>query len=347
MKFLKDLDFKNKRVLLRTDYNVPMKSGLIIDDQRIRASIETINYILSKPKSRIVIVSHLGRPDGKRVREMSLRPITDVLSKHLKREVTFIEGVIEPEYQKIIRSIPEGSVALLENIRFYPQEELNDEDFAIELCRNFGIYVNDAFSVCHRAHASVVGPPKFKPSCIGINLEKEIYILSQALSPKKRPAVAIVGGVKVETKLPLIQNLSKIYDVVLIGGTLGIEAQKKGFEFDQNVIVPEDYLGNMLDIGPVTMEKYDKIIRAGSFIIWNGAMGKFEETQFARGTETIMKAIVEADAVKIAGGGETVEAINQYNLQDKFDFISTGGAAMLDFLAGKVLPGIKALEESS
>ena len=346
MKFLKNIDFKNKRVLMRVDYNVPLENGEIKDDLRIRLTIPTINFILRQPKSKIMLISHLGRPDGKFEKEFSLEPIARRLEELLKKEIKFIKDFKSEEADAEIRNLSDGEVALGENLRFYPEEEKNDERFAIDLCHHFGVFVNDAFSASHRAHASVAQIPRFKPSCAGLLLEKEIAELGKALSPSRRPALAIIGGAKIETKLPVIENLAKSYDAVLVGGKIAVEVKEKQIVFPSNVVVAEDFAQNDFDIGPKTIDKYKLAISAASFLVWNGPMGKFEEEKYKSGTKAIYDAVVEADAYKIAGGGETIEFINLEKGSEKFDFISSGGGAMLEFLSGIILPGIEALENS-
>jgi phosphoglycerate kinase len=344
MKYIKDLDFKNKRVLIRVDYNVPLKHGEIIDDSRIKLTVPTIEFILSRTKSKIMMVSHLGRPDGKNVEEFSLFPIATRLGELLKKEIRFIKDLKSEEAQAEIRNLKDGEIALGENLRFYPEEESNDEQFAINLCHNFGVFVNDAFSASHRAHASVAQIPRFKPSCAGLLLEKEIAELKNALNPPRRPALAIIGGAKIETKLPAIENMAKVYDVVLVGGKIAIEAKEKQTNFPSNVIIAEDFVEGNFDIGPKTIEKYKQAISAASFLVWNGPMGKFEDEKYRAGTKAVYDAAVEADAYRIAGGGETIEFINSEMGLEKFNFVSSGGGAMLEFLSGKKLPGIEALD---
>jgi len=344
MKFLKDIDFKNKRVLLRTDYNVPIEDGEIIDDWRIRISLPTIEHILKQDKSKIVIISHLGRPEGKIEPKYSLEPVSKKLGELLGKEIVFIKNLLAEDGDEIVQSLDDGKIALAENLRFYPGEVAGDEKFAVDICHHFGVYVNDAFSASHRAHSSLSQIPRFKPSCAGPLMEKEISELSAALKPSKRPAIALIGGAKIETKLPVIENLAKNYDAVLVGGKIAIEARSKNIKFSENVVLPEDYIDESLDIGPKTAEKYKLAISSASFIVWNGPMGKFEEEKYAAGTKVILAAIAESDAYKIAGGGETLEAIHINNAAEKFNFLSSGGGAMLEFLEGKRLPGIEALE---
>jgi phosphoglycerate kinase len=346
MKYLKDVDFKNKRVLLRTDFNVPLENGKILDDFRIHESLPTIEHILKQDKSKIVILSHLGRPEGKIDSQYSLEPVAKKLEELLKREIIFIKDILSPEGDEIIQSLEGGQVALAENLRFWPQEEEGDEKFAIDLCHHFGVFVNDAFSDSHRAHASISQIPRFKPSCAGLLMQKEIEELSKALKPSKRPAIVVIGGAKIETKMPVIENMAGNYDAVLVGGRIAVEVQGQSLKFSENVILPEDYVDETLDIGPKTAEKYRMAISSASFVVWNGPMGKFEDEKYAAGSKAILDAICESDAWKIAGGGETVEFIDKQKQADKFDFISSGGGAMLEFLAGDKLPGIEALENS-
>ena len=346
MKYLKDVDFKNKRVLLRTDYNVPLENGQILEDFRLRQSLPTIEHILKQDKSKIVIISHLGRPEGKTDPQYSLEPVAKKLGELLGREIIFIKDILSKEGDGAIQSLESGQIALAQNLRFYPQEEAGDEKFAIDICHHFGVFVNDAFSASHRAHASISEIPKFKPSCAGLLMEKEIEELSKALKPSKRPAIAIIGGAKIETKMPVIENMAGAYDAILVGGRIAVEAQEQKQKFSENVILPEDYVDETLDIGPKTAEKYGMAISSASFLVWNGPMGKFEDEKYVAGSKAVLDALSGSDAWKIAGGGETLEFINKYNMADKFDFLSSGGGAMLEFLSGKKLPGIEALENS-
>lgn len=346
MKFLKDIDFKNKRVLLRTDYNVPIENGKILDDWRIKISLPTIDHILKQEKSKIVIISHLGRPEGKFNPQFSLKTVAKKLGELLEKNIIFINDILSREGDKTIQSLDAGQIAMAENLRFWPQEEAGEENFAIDICHHFGVYVNDAFSASHRAHASISQIPRFKPTCAGFLMEKEIQELLKALTPPKRPSIAIIGGAKIETKLPVIENLARNYDAILVGGKIAVEAKEKNIKFNNNVILPEDFTEDTLDIGPKTAEKYSLAISSASFLVWNGPMGKFEDEKHSSGTKTILDAISKADAYKIAGGGETLEFIHKNNAAEKFDFLSSGGGAMLEFLAGKKLPGIEALENN-
>ncbi|MFA6285637.1 MAG: phosphoglycerate kinase, partial [Parcubacteria group bacterium] len=249
MKYLKDIDFKNKRVLLRTDFNVPLENGQILDDFRIRESLPTIEHILKQDKSKIVIISHLGRPEGKPDQQYSLEPVAKKLGKLIGKEIIFIKDILSKEGDEAAQSLESGQIALAENLRFYPEEESGDEKFAIDLCHHFGVYVNDAFSASHRAHASISQIPHFKPSCAGLLMEKEIQELSKALTPSKRPSIAIIGGAKIETEMPVIEYMARTYDAVLIGGRIAVEAQNQKLKFSENVVLPEDYVDGSLDIG--------------------------------------------------------------------------------------------------
>ncbi len=329
MKYLHDIDFKNKRVLLRTDYNVPLENGKILDDWRIQISLPTIEYILKQENSKIVIISHLGRPEGKFDSQLSLEPVAKKLEELLGKEIIFIKDILSSEGDEIIQSLESGQIALAENLRFYPGEEAGDEKFAIDICHHFGVFVNDAFSDSHRAHASIFKIPQSKPSCAGLLMQKEVSELSKALQPSKRPAIAIIGGAKIETKMPVIENLASIYDAVLVGGKIAVEAKEQSVKFEANVILPEDYIDETFDIGKKTSEKYALAISSASFLVWNGPMGKFEEGKYSKGTKDVLEAIVGADAWKIAGGGETLEFIHKNEKADKFDFLSSGGGAML------------------
>jgi len=347
MKYLKDIDFKNKRVLLRTDYNVPLESGQILDDFRIRESLPTIEHILKQDKSKILIISHLGRPEGKIDPQYSLEPIAKKLGELLKKEIIFIKDILSKEGDEMIQSLESGQIALAQNLRFYPQEEAGDEKFAIDICHHFGVFVNDAFSATHRAHASISLVPRFKPSCAGLLMQKEIEELSKALKPSRRPSIAVIGGAKIETKMPVIENMARTYDAVLVGGRIAVEAQEQKLKFSENVVLPEDYVDETLDIGPKTAKKYEMAISSASFLVWNGPMGKFEDEKYAAGSRAVLDALSGSGAWKIAGGGETLELIHKYNRASKFDFLSSGGGAMLEFLSGTKLPGIEALENSN
>jgi 3-phosphoglycerate kinase len=387
VKSIKDIDLKNKKIFLRVDYNVPLKKGKILDDSRIKASLETINYLLNYPDT-IFIASHLGRPQGKKNAEFSLSPIADHLAKLLNREVKFLDDCVGEKILKAKREAKVGEIYLLENLRFYEEEEKNDLNFAQELAKEIDVYVNDAFSACHRAHASIVGITQFiKEKGAGFQLLKEVENLRRVFEQPQKPVVLIIGGAKISDKLGVIKNLLPKVDKVLLGGgvvftifkALNYEIGKSLYEEtflkegaalakEEKIVLPfdvliaseisenahyyntpvtemrKDYYG--VDIGKETIAHYVKIISEAKTIIFCGPLGIFEIEPFACGTREIIKAIAlatEKGAFSLAGGGDTVSAINKFNLADKFSFLSMAGGATLEFLEGKELPGLKAL----
>ena len=339
IKALKNFELENinetgTRVLVRTDFNVPF---------RVQQTIPTIKYLIKK-KAKIILISHFGRPDGGELK-FSLKPIVQKLEKMLKKKVVFVNDCLGKKVEKEIEKLKPGQIILLENLRFYKEEKENDKNFAKKLSKLADVYVNDAFSASHRAHASIVGVPQFLPSAAGFLLEKEIKILTDLMKKPKRPLVVIIGGAKIETKVKVINKISALADFVLIGGLIEKEIKEKKiiFSYPKKIIKPINEAEER-DIGPKTIKLFrDKINRAET-IFWNGPLGQIEKKEFSKGTEEIVKAIIKSKAFSIAGGGETVEFINQLGLMKKFDHLSTGGGAMLEFLAGEELPGIKALK---
>lgn len=302
MKFLRDFDFKNKKVLVRCDFNVPLsKKGEILDDFKIKQTLPTIEYLI-KAGAEVILMSHLAGG-------ANLKPVEERLAELLGRQVT-----------------------LLENLRFNKGEEKNDDNFARELVKLGDIYINDAFAVCHREHASIVGVPKYLPSGAGLLLEKEIKTLKQLMENPQKPLVAIIGGAKAETKVKIVEKLLKVADFVLVGGLLNKEIKGK--------IIGA---GEGLDIPEADLKIFKGKIAEAKTIFWNGPLGRIEEEQFSKGTKEIAEAIIKSGAFSIVGGGETVEFINKLGSIDKFSYVSTGGGAMMAFLAGEKLPGLKAL----
>ncbi len=387
IKSIEKVEIKNKRVLVRVDFNVPLKGNKILDDFKITRALPTIEFLL-KNNNQVVLVSHLGRPEGKRVSSMSLAPVAKYLSQKLKPyKVVFIKDKISIKLKNTINKT-ESAVVLLENIRYEKGEDANDLSLAKTLASYADVSVNEAFAACHRAMASMVAITKFLPSYAGLNLAREYKYLTSSLTPQK-PAIAIIGGAKIETKINFIKKLSKIYDAVLIGGGLantllaaqGYQVGASLYDKDylrlaksllkiKNVVIPLDVAvtdakfknvrfvevakdkelcsasEKILDIGPKTMKHYSDFIRAAKFIVWNGPMGLFEEKKFRHGTLVVAKMIgarAKGRAVGIAGGGETLYAIDMSKMGKYYDFISSGGGAMLEFMEGKVLPGIKPL----
>lgn len=373
MKSIKDIEnLKGKKVLVRVDFNVPMQDDKILDDFRIKASLPTI-LSLQKKGAIVILMAHIG-DDGKK----SLKPVSLKLKK-LVTNFNFIESAIfSDETKKIINNLKNGDVVLLENIRQEIGEKKNSPSFARGLSRFGDIYVNDAFSVSHRAHASVVGITKYLPGYAGLQLIDEINSLSKAFNPK-HPFLFILGGSKFETKIPLIKKFLREADHVFIGGALandffkgmGYEVGKslvsdgivqvKSFFKNKNLILPTDVVlacdgksrtakpdsvssdESIVDIGKDSVEKLKELIEKSQFILWNGPLGKYE-SGFGSSTENVLKIIAKSSATSIVGGGDTVSLITKLKLGDKITFVSTGGGATLDFLAKGTLPGIKALK---
>jgi phosphoglycerate kinase len=345
MKNVKDINFSEKKVIIRCDFNVPIENGKIIEDQRIEESLKTINYILEQKPGLLLIISHLGRPKGKNVPELSLEPIQRRLAELVQREVFLIKTLDE------LAKTREGNseqIYLLENIRFWAEEEDADDDFARKITEGFDVYVSEAFSASHRDHSSISRVPEFvEEKCAGILFKNELDQFMKIKNPQNHPAVAIVGGAKIETKLPVIKNLEKNYEHILVGGIIANEALDQGLEFGEKVLLPTDFKPDeksRLDIGPKTIDEFKEKIKEAKTIVWNGPLGKFEDEEYAIGTKEIIDAIVSSKATyKLAGGGESIEAIKKFSDFSKFDYVSMSGGAMLEFLAGKELPGISAL----
>lgn len=347
MHSIKNIDVKNKRVLVRVDFNVAMdKRNRIIDSFRIKESLPTIQY-LRKKGAKVILMSHLGRPDPGSLndrKKFSLKFIASYMKKKFKLNVIFIKDCVGDMVESQVEKMKNGDVALLENVRLYKEEENNGLEFSKKLSRLANIYVNDAFGASHRAHASHVGITKFLPSYPGFLLEKEIEILSRIIKNPPKPAVAIVGGVKLETKLPLIKSLAKKYDYILVGGKIGLELKTT----NKKIILPIDYRDkNKYDIGDKTVVYFKEIIKKAKTIVWNGPMGMFEDKRFEKGTKEIGQAVANSKAFKVAGGGDTIAVLDTYRLFHAMDFVSTGGGAMLEFLSGKKLAGIEALKKNN
>ncbi len=387
MRSIKEAGVSGRRVLVRVDFNVPLKNGKITDDKRIRAVLPTIEF-LRKKAAKVILISHLGRPDGKVVDELRLEPIAEHLSRLLKYPVHYLPDCIGAEAEDVVRGLHEGDVLLLENLRFYPEEEANDEMFAQKLAALADVYVNDAFGVSHRAHASVHAITKFLPSYAGFLLQKEVEILSNLLKNPKRPFLAVMGGAKVSDKIGVIENLLKKVDAILIGGAmmftfyraLGYSIGKSKYEADKvslaksllkkgrkKIVLPVDVVVSSspkskktkvcpadklpknamgLDIGPETQLIYTEMIGKAKTVFWNGPMGMFEVSSFAKGTFAVAKAMAKCKGVTVVGGGDSVAAVEKLHLEKKFTHVSTGGGASLEFLEGKKLPGIAVLENN-
>ncbi len=342
MKYLKELKNKNlkdKVCLLRLDFNAE-------DNWRMEASMPTIKFLLNRCKA-VVILSHKGRPEGFE-KALSLEKTGKILSKKLNKKLVFISHFRFKEIKDLIISSPKGSLFLLENLRFLDEEEQNNQTLAEHLAFLGDFYVNDAFAVCHRANASVVAIAKLLPSYAGLELESEIKNLSKAIKNPKKPLVAILGGLKIKDKLAVVKNLNNKASVFLIGGALTPKLLNLKLP---KVIWPVDFRkekGVIRDIGPKSKELFCQEILKAKTVIWNGPLGNILDKRFQDGTNSVAWCLANrSQAFKIIGGGETVMFLRKIKLDKKIDFISTGGGAMLDFLAGKKLPGIEALENNN
>jgi phosphoglycerate kinase len=341
IQILRTVDCTNKKVLLRVDLNIALDQ-LENETENFRLTLikESVDYILSFPGSRVSLLSHFGRPEGQPQQQYSLEGLQGSLEIILGESMEFVSDcLIKPEFKS-------SRIALLENVRFYKEEETNNDIFAKRLAEGYNLYVNEAFSVSHRAHASVEAITRCLRSVAGIHLTREIEALEKALEEPERPAVAVLGGAKIETKLRLIHVFEAKYDTVLLGGKIANEALAQGMVFSERVLLPTDFRNEQrLDIGDETALCYQKIIKNAKTVIWNGPLGKFEEPPFDQGTNKILKAISETEAYTIAGGGESLAVIQKTGVFDKIDLVSSGGGAMLSFLAGETLPGLECLRK--
>ena len=391
-KTVKDIEVKGKRALVRCDFNVPLKDGVITDDIRIVSALPTIRYLM-EGGAKVILMSHLGRPDGEPKKEFTLAPVAERLSQLLGTAVKFVSSdtVVDDKVREAAAALEDGQVMLLENVRFRKEETKNGADFAKELAQLGDFFVNDAFGTAHRAHASTAGVADYLPAVSGFLIEKEVEFLGNAVENPKRPFVAIMGGAKVGDKIPVIENLLKKVDTLIIGGgmaytffksqgleigtsildkdnvELAAELLKKaeaagvkmllpvdcvcGKEFKNDTeyavfpreTIPADMMG--LDIGPETAKLYAQAVSDAATVVWNGPMGVFEMPNFAKGTRAVAEALAESSAVTVIGGGDSAAAVEQFGLADKMTHISTGGGASLEFLEGKVLPGIAVIED--
>ena len=392
MKSINQIDFSEKKAFVRVDFNVPFDdAGRISDNSRITAALPTIKYILSSGGS-CILASHLGRPKGK-TKDLSLSKLVPELEKLLSTKVLFSDDCIGEKTESQCSNLKPGEVILLENLRFYKEETDADESFAKKLSNLADIYVNDAYGTTHREHASTATMAKFfNIKSPGILLETEITSLNKLMNNPNGPVTAIIGGVKVSSKISVIANMLDVVDNLIIGGGMAYTFIKNNggaigdsiFEKDKlnecseimtlaeqknvNVFLPEDVVASNefsneglkkavniynipkgwqgLDIGPLTITKFENIVTESKTILWNGPMGVFEMSSFEKGTLAIAKSVAKATssgAFSLIGGGDSVAAIKKFNLQDEVSFISTGGGAMLESLEGKILPGIKVL----
>ena len=389
----KDLALEGKKVLLRVDLNVPINNGIITETSRIDKILPTIKLLVNK-KAKIIILSHIGRPKGEFVKGMSLEPISKKLSSLLNKKVLFLKNTIDENTLSELNRAPKGSVTMLENVRFYKGEETNDSEFSKKLSNLGDIYINDAFSCSHRAHASVVGITKYIPSYFGLQITEEIKALKKITSEIKKPVTLIIGGSKISTKINIINNLIKKFNnIIIVGGMANTMLMHTGYnigksicekncknlineilenskKYNCKILYPEDVVVSkklegigkekdlseikenemILDIGSKTISSIKKIVDNSNTILWNGPAGYFENPNFQNGTKKILEIIsrkTKYDKIfSVAGGGETVAAINKFEKFALFNFVSTAGGAFLEYLEGKDLPAIKALNQN-
>jgi phosphoglycerate kinase len=384
LRTIRDLDVAGKRVLVRCDFNVPLEGSKVTDDRRITEALPTIRALL-KGGASLVLCSHLGRPKGV-TPELSLRPVADLLTDLLAQKVELLPDCVGPIVEAKINHLEVGEVVLLENVRFHPEEEKNDPEFARQLAKLADVYVNDAFGTAHRAHASTEGVARLIPSAAGLLIEKELKFLGDALDNPARPFVAIMGGAKVKDKIDVIESLLPKVDRLLIGGGMiftflkaqGLEIGKslldaESLEYAKRLLddnpgkivlptdivvahefkaespasvvaangIPADFMG--MDIGPDSQAAYAEIIKDAQTVVWNGPMGVFEWDSFAAGTKAVAQAMADGVGMTVVGGGDSAAAVEKFGLADEMSHVSTGGGASLEFLEGKILPGIAAL----
>lgn len=394
-KSIKEINLSGKRVLVRCDFNVPLKEGAVSDDSRIVAALPTIQHLISQG-AKVILCSHLGRPKGEKNAIFSLSPVAEDLAVKLGKPVTFIEDCIGAEVESEIAKMGDGDVSLLENVRFYAGETNNDPEFAAALAQLADAYVNDAFGTAHRAHASTAGVAKYLSPCVcGFLIEKELAYLGEKTAHPERPFTVILGGAKVSDKIKVIDTLLDKADTIIIGGAMAYtfalaegrqvgeslsepdfiataksaleKAAQKGVKF----LLPVDNLavkdldfgaGSVgesqffegqiedgwegVDIGPKSIELFKKEVAGAKTVLWNGPMGIFEIDACNKGTFAVAETIANSDGISIIGGGDSVKAIKMSGYSDKVTFMSTGGGASLEFLEGKDLPGVSALDQN-
>jgi phosphoglycerate kinase len=388
---IRDVDVAGKRVFVRVDFNVPIHGGEITDDTRIRAAVPTIRYLIEH-RAAVILASHLGRPKGEIREDMRLAPVAARLGEILGLHVQVAPDSVGAETSALARALEPGEVLMLENVRFHPEEEVNEVGYARGLADLADLYVDDAFGSAHRAHASTEGITHFLPSVAGLLMERELSALSSVIDSPARPLVAIIGGAKISSKIGVLTNLLDVADSFLIGGGMantllkaqGHEVGDSLIEQDnldearsfldtaharkRQVVLPLDVVvvqevsaeaarktvpvgdvesgWKIVDVGPATVKAFADIIQRAGTVVWNGPMGIFELEQFAAGTRAVAQALAGSSARSIVGGGDSVAAVEQAGLADRMSHISTGGGASLEFLEGRTLPGVAALQNA-
>lgn len=375
---IKDFEISGKRLFLRLDFNIPLSDAdangvrQAEDDNRIQEALPTIRYAIEKG-AKIVIASHLGRPKGKKNPEFSLEPVANHLAKLLNQEVTLADDCIGEGIELMSQSLKNGSILLLENLRFYAEEEACDSAFSHKLARLCDVYVTDAFGTAHRKHASTYGLPALAPQKgMGFLIEKELKYLDPLLKSPMRPFYTILGGAKVSDKIKTIETLLRVIDGLVVGGAMAyafmaakheklppqakaptqedVDAARSILKEAQRreipVLLPLDTVDSF-DVGPETVKKFSEFLSKAKTIFWNGPLGWFEKPEYAEGTFAVARAIAPLSAMKVVGGGDTVSAIQQSGLASQFDHLSTGGGAVLEYLEGNGLPGIEILHQST
>lgn len=375
MRLIQDVNVKNKRVFLRVDFNVPVTDGQITDNFRILKAIPTIKHLVES-RAKIIIGTHYGRPEGKKSAETSVAPIAKELKKLLNLPVLMATDITGPDVEAMAENLKPGEIMMIENLRWNPGEEADDENFAEELARLAEIYVNDAFAVSHRANASVHALAKILPSYAGLLLQSEVTKLSLLLTNPNPPFVLIIGGVKVKDKAGVIKSLAPKADTILLGGGVASTFLKaKGEDvgesivdeemigecksmleiYGNKIVLPTDFVKTatasgsfaMMDIGEVTRSNFRNIIMSAKTVLWNGSLGKSEDPDYQQGMISVAKAMGEIAETTVIAGGDTVGFILEHHLERGISFLSTGGGAALEFLAGDKLPGIEALSNSN
>ena len=383
---IRDVDVAGKRVLVRVDFNVPMEDGRIIDDTRIREAIPTIQNLVER-QARVILLTHLGRPDGQVDEAYRTTPLAQRLSELIGRPVRHLDDCIGPAVEAAVKAMQDGEIVMLENVRFHPGETKNDPTFAQQLAALGDLYVNDAFGTAHRAHASTAGVAQYLPAVAGLLMEREIAMLGRIMIDPPHPLVAIIGGSKISTKIGVIRSLLRRVDRLCIGGAMactflkarGLEMGRSLVEDDQlevarsllasggtivlpldAVVAPDAKPGvttktvpidrvpadlKVLDVGPMTVERFLQTCDGAAAIVWNGPLGVYEVPPFDRGTDALAEGLAGSDAQTIIGGGDLVAALQKQHLAERMSFVSTGGGATLEFLEGKSLPGIAVLKE--